>query len=129
MVFKEERLKEEFFKAHPMVRLFSIHFEQLCIAHFNKDPVCTRIFEYVKGATGIHSTGRAIDFRNEHAGKWMFSKEEARFLVSEMNRKFPGNDKYATCLHHSFNGGPHHFHIQLSAKDDYDTDLDCFVVL
>jgi len=126
MLFKEERLKTEFFKMDPIVRLMAIHFEVLCKEYFKITPVCTRIFDDIKGATGVHPAGRAIDFRNETGGKRMFTDEQVKFLVSEMNKRFPGHDNLATCIHHSFNGGPYHFHIQKTLGDKYDKDLSCF---
>lgn len=126
MQFKEEKLKNEFFSMHPIVRYMAAHFEQLSLYHFKIDPVVTRILEHVAGATGIHEAKRAIDFRDESPkGTFLYTSEQVKFLLSEMNKRFPGNDKFLSCIHHSFNKGPHHFHIQFSSGDKEDPHQVC----
>ncbi len=122
MKFKEERLKDELYKADTSVQLMAVWFEQLCLGHFGIEPTVTRVFDNIKGATGVHPAGRAVDIRSQYWGAdgklhEVFTPEQVKFLVSEMNRKFPGGDKYPSCLHHSFAGGPYHFHLQRTLGD------------
>ena len=114
MKFKSAALREEFWNAHPVVRQMAIWFEQLCLVYFQKDPTITRVLEDIPGATKTHPEGRAIDFRDEFGGKREFSDEEVRFLVSEMNKRFQDPSGMKSCVHHSFAGGPMHFHLQIS---------------
>lgn len=111
-----------------MLQVMAVWFEQLCIAHFGIDPTVTRIRETIEGSSGVHEAGRAIDFRDEHAGRRLFTDEQVTFLVSQMNVRFPGHDSKPTCIHHSFQGMPSHFHIQISSGDHYDSKLECFTV-
>lgn len=129
MKFKHPSLQDEFYQAPAMLQIMATWFEQLCIAHFGIDPVVTRIKETVPGSSGVHEAGRAIDFRDEHAGRRLFTDEQVTFLVKQMNTRFPGNDSKDTCIHHKFQGGPAHFHIQISSGDKYDSKLECFTVL
>ena len=129
MKFKTPELMEEFVQMPAMLQVMAQWFEQLCIVHFGIDPTVTRIKETVPGSSGVHEAGRAIDFRDEHAGGRLFTDERVAFLVSQMNARFPGNDSKPTCIHHKFAGGPAHFHIQISSGDHYPADLDCFTVV
>ena len=118
MKFKEPKMILEFFQLHPIVRYMSTHFELLSLEYFKIDPVVTRILEKVDGESGVHQDKRAIDFRNESPkGAFLYTADQVKFLVSEMNKKFPGEDKYPSCIHHSFNGGNHHFHLQVTLGD------------
>lgn len=128
MQFKTENLKDEFAHAPTMLQVMAIWFEQLSVAHFGIDPVVTRVLEKVAGSSGVHEAGRAVDFRDEHAGKRTYTPEQVEFLVSEMNRRFPRKDKRKTCMHHSFKGGAFHFHIQVEASNTHD-ELDCYTVI
>ena len=128
MQFKEEKLRDELAHAPTALQVMAIWFEQLSIIHTGIDPVVTRIREAVEGSSGVHEANRAIDFRDEHAGVRLYTDEQVRFLVSEMNRRFPGNDSKPTMIHHSFKGAPYHFHCQISSGDKYDDNLDCFTV-
>lgn len=83
------------------------------MGHFGIEPTITRVFERIPGATETHPEGRAVDIRDEFAGNHIYTPEQVRFLVSEMNRRFPMG-KMLCCIHHSFKGGPEHFHIQVS---------------
>lgn len=115
MIFKDdsEKLKHEYAQLPAMLQVMCEWFRGLCVAHFKKDPIITRIKEKIDGSSGVHEAGRAVDFRNQHGNDFMFSSEETRFLVSEMNRRFPRTDKKLTMIHHSFNNGPYHFHLQI----------------
>ena len=127
MIFKEERLRDEFYTLPAMLQVMAVHFEQLCIAYYKKDPVVTRVLEKVEGSSGVHEAGRGIDFRYAHGSETFVSEHDAQFLVSEMNRKFPRTDSKKCMILHSFGGGPMHFHLQLQAGHEGD-EADCYVV-
>jgi len=128
MIFKSEKLKEEFYSVPAMLQVMATHFEQLCVAYYKKEPVITRVREKVEGSSGVHEAGRGIDFRYEHGDEIFVSEHDAQFLVSEMNRKFTRTDSRKTMMLHSFNGGPKHFHLQLQAGHEND-EVDCSVLI
>lgn len=129
MKFKSPGLQDELYQLPAMLQVMALHFEQLCLKHCQIDPTVTRIKEKIPGSSGVHEAGRALDFRDQHGGKCQFTPEQVSLLVSEMNTRFPGNDSKLTCIHHSFAGGPLHFHIQISSGDHYDDKLDCFTIV
>lgn len=82
------------------------------------EPVVTRVWDKVKGESGVHPDKRAIDFRDQYTGpdgkpRRLYTEDEVQYLVSSMNTRFPRKDGYPTCLHHGFQGGPEHFHCQI----------------
>lgn len=76
--------------------------------------IMTRMLEDILGATGVHPDGRAVDFRDEYTqGSFLYTHEQREKLVTLFNSRYPRKDGKPTVLWHSFNGGPHHFHIQV----------------
>lgn len=76
-------------------------------------PVVTRVTDPIEGESGVHPVGRAIDFRDEYLEKNVFNENQIKRLVKEMNEEFPRTDGKKVCIHHSFDGGPYHFHLQI----------------
>lgn len=113
MIFKEEYLQHEFHTRHTLLQQMAFDFEQLSRS-IGVEPVITRILERVTGSSGVHEVGRAIDFRDEHAGKSLYTDKQVRFLLAKINAKYRRTDGKLTLIHHSFNGGMSHFHLQLA---------------
>jgi len=84
-------------------------------------PVVTRVSDPVQGESGVHPLHRAVDFRNQKFdGKnnvWLYSQETVDEIVKAINEQYPRKDGKPTCLHHSFQGGAFHFHLQVQFSD------------
>lgn len=115
MKFKSPHMQEQLDKAHPKVMEVALEFAKKSL-EIGIEAIVTRVSDAVKGESGVHPDGRAIDFRDEHGGKRLYTNEQVTYLVTHMNSKFKRKDRFKTCLHHAFNGGPLHFHLQVSAK-------------
>ena len=114
MEFKHESLKAELLYSPSLLYLIVEHFEAICV-YLRKPVVITRVWEEVQGSSGVHEAHRAVDIRDEHDGKFLFSTQEKDMIVGHMNRIYPRSDGKKVCIWHSFNGGPFHFHIQIPA--------------
>lgn len=94
---------------------------------FGVTPVVTRVKEAVEGESGVHRDGRAIDFRdqvtvfdaklNDYKSVFLYTESQAQELLKRINSTFPRKDGRDTIIRHSFQGGPIHFHLQVSYKD------------
>lgn len=90
--------------------------------YYGLEPVVTRVREPVVGDSGVHEAGRGVDFRDAQVSadgsiNRVYTKEQADHIVQLLNDKHPRTDMKPTAMHHSFQSGPAHFHIQLSASD------------
>jgi len=112
MLYKHPHLKDELENASVVLQLLAMSFE-LVSESLGIIPVVTRILEKVSGSSGVHEDYRAIDFRDECDGKFLYEKEDIDYILNEINSKWPRNDGKPTCIHHQFQGGPYHFHLQL----------------
>lgn len=78
----------------------------------------------VPGESGVHATGRAIDFvpvENHNSGP--VTVREMTEITDFLNRRFQRDDGKLMFLYHSVDGGGgYHFHIQIQSTKDY-TDL------
>ena len=114
MDFKEPRLKDQLETAPTLLKLAAEEFAAL-VAKFGKTAVVTRVTDPVEGESGVHLDHRAVDFRDEFDGKFLFSEKERLAILNYINARFPRNDGKDTIIWHSFDGGPHHFHVQVAA--------------
>jgi hypothetical protein len=75
----------------------------------------------VKGESGVHATGRAIDFIPVPRSKYQtMIDEEIKLLVDFVNKAFHRMDGKMTLMWHSVvGGGGKHFHLQVQATSDY----------
>jgi hypothetical protein len=122
MLYKTPREEQELEQACPALQLVAGYFEALS-QRFGIEPVITRILEPIKGESGVHQDYRAVDFRNEMGvgGPRLYTDEQAKVLVDEMNKRFPRKDNKLVCIHHSFvnnkdpnsKPAPFHFHVQI----------------
>jgi hypothetical protein len=112
--FKEERVREEFTQAPIFLQVVCADFELLS-RFFGIEPVVTRVREVVPGSSGVHEAGRAVDFRDSFSGVFVYSEAQRKVIVDALNEKYSRKDGKPTCLWHSFNNGPQHFHVQIAA--------------
>lgn len=115
MIFKDDKIREEFTQAPAFLQIVANEFEALSRTH-GVEPIMTRVRENVTGSSGVHEAGRALDFRDEHEGKFLYSEDSRHLIVETLNTKFKRNDGKNTAIWHSFQGRPHHFHVQIAAK-------------
>jgi len=97
-----------------MLQLMAEEFERASIEYANVEPTITRIFGIIEGDSKVHYFGRAIDFRDEHGGLFLYTKEEREKILAHINNKFPRLDKLFSLIWHRFKEGAYHFHLQLS---------------
>ena len=115
MKWKDPKLIREYKDAPPRLQECAAAFEGLCLTVFGVNPMVTRILEKVEGSSGVHEAGRGIDFRDEHDGKFIFEADWIGSICHVINVRFPRDDDYKVLMHHSFNDGPYHFHMQIPA--------------
>lgn len=113
MKFKENHMREQFEKIPVFLREIAFDFSRIS-RKLGIDPVITRILDPVSGESGVHTDGRAIDFRDEFNGKFTYTVDQRLALIHYINARYPRKDGKQTIIWHSFGGGPHHFHIQIS---------------
>lgn len=126
MQFKSPEMKEELNNACIALKNVAYTFANLSM-DVGVEPVVTRVLEKVEGESGVHQDYRAIDFRNEHDGKFLYTADQIKHLVEAMNKLFPRDDGKLVCIHHAFvdhnhpeNGaGQFHFHLQIPYKWKY----------
>lgn len=115
MQFKDPKLQAELSLCPMLLRSVAVDFERIFREETGLEPVCTRVFDPVEGESGVHRDRRAFDCRDEHAGARLTTDAQAKKIVDRMNAIYPRSDGKPTCLHHSFSGGPLHFHVQIPA--------------
>lgn len=115
MKFKTPQEEKEFEKVSVILQLILGDLDFL--AHsLSKEITVTRILASVAGESGVHLDKRAIDVRDEHEGSRTFSPSEISFLLQAINLKWKRNDGFETMIHHQFQGGPWHLHIQIPSS-------------
>jgi len=122
MKFKHDELKEEFYSLPQLLQEMGLEFA----ARSNRwgiVAIVTRVKESISGSSGVHEAGRAIDFRNEHAGKRLYSSVQTVLMLEHFNERYARRDRFNTLVHHGFRGGPCHFHLQLASSLDVYEDL------
>lgn len=112
MKFKSE-IEEAQFKGVSLILHLILQDLDLLIRGLAKEMMITRVCSSVPGESGVHLDMRAVDIRDEHEGAFIFSPEEVVWILSAINAKWARNDKFDTIIHHKFDGGPAHFHIQI----------------
>ena len=116
MRFKSVNLQEEFWDdiSLALIRIARV-FDWLSQEIAGVDVMVTRVRAKIQGSSGVHEAGRAIDFRDEFGGRTLrlYSESEVDRLCNAINALFPRDDGFNTILHHSFRGGPKHFHLQI----------------
>lgn len=111
--FKHPHMVQEFHNAPMILQHVALTFVELSITLFGIEPTVTRILDKVAGDSGVHYQLRAIDFRDEYMHDFTYTKAQADTLVFAINERYKRIDEFDTIKHHSFNGDPTHFHIQV----------------
>jgi len=112
MIFKSPNMEKQLYNTPKELKRIAYDFEWLSKV-FGVECVVTRVTDPVEGESGVHPDGRAVDFRDECGGNYLYSKEDREFIVSFLNIKYARKDGKKCVIWHSFNGAPHHFHIQI----------------
>lgn len=116
MRFKEESMREQFESRPALLKEICAEFCALSES-FGVEPVVTRVTDPVPGESGVHPAGRAVDFRDEYSGLRgvfrLYTDAQAEEIVRTINAKYPRKDGKLVCIHHCFNGGRLHFHLQI----------------
>jgi hypothetical protein len=115
MYFKSPELRKQYKVAPALLKLIVEEFQFLSL-RFGKEPTVTRISDPVSGESGVHPAGRAMDIRDEYMGKYTYEETEREALLNYINGLFPRTDGKKVIIHHSFGGGPFHFHIQIPSS-------------
>lgn len=117
MLFKNDRCRIDFDKCPSKLKEICLLFETLA-RKCGVEATVTRVKEPVTGESGVHTAGRAVDFRDEFVidaerSKRLFTDEQAQSIVDTINAGYPRDDRKQVAIHHSFLGGPLHIHIQI----------------
>lgn len=119
MNFKEPQCSDQLYSSHPKLVEVANAFDTISNT-FNIDAVVTRVWDAVCGDSGVHEAHRAVDFRDETRGpngsEFLYTADEINQIVGHINECYPRDDGKLTCIHHSFQGMPYHFHIQIPLK-------------
>ena len=110
--FKHGSLLEEYKQAPLMLEFLIDDFFHISNV-IGRQAVCVRIFGKHPGDSGVHLDERAADFRDEFSGVFLYTAEEVYIIKKYLNGKYKRNDGYEVCIHHSFDNGPFHFHLQI----------------
>ena len=117
MIYKtpdcEEQLKQTPQKLQDIVTVFDALSQGYGI-----ESVITRVWDAVCGDSGVHEAHRAVDFRDETVNSlgqstFLYSPSQTDTIVNTINERYPRSDGKLVCIHHSFQGAPHHFHLQV----------------
>lgn len=115
MQFKEKKMRDQLFGAHTLLMDMAREFERASM-ELGIEPVVTRVTDHFDGESGVHLYGRAMDFRDEHRGDRLYTDSEVKIICDKLNKKFKRYDGKSSCIHHSFNEGPAHFHVQVASS-------------
>ena len=115
LLFKLPKYEKEFYNAPPRLQEIVQEFALLARKGGIAATV-TRVRDHVEGSSGVHKLNRAVDVRDEFKGEFTFPQPLRDELIEFINAKYPYGDKYKTCVWHSFDSGPHHFHFQVSSE-------------
>lgn len=115
----EEQLEETPELLQSFVREFCTISEELGV-----EPTITRVADGVEGESGVHLDYRAVDFRDQYKGERFYSDEEVAHLCNHFNQRYSRRDGKPTLLHHSFQGAPLHFHLQVAKNRSMYRDQD-----
>ena len=120
MKYKNKACEIQLANAPEKLQEICVFFEQLAWV-YKKEATVTRVKDAVQGDSGVHEAGRAVDFRDQIVdadGKpvFLFLPNETKVIVDSINSKYPRSDGKVVCIHHSFQGMPYHFHLQIPAS-------------
>jgi len=116
MKFKEPHMEDELMQSPEMLQQVALTFDSLSRDH-GIVPVVTRVWGHIDGDSGVHAAQRAVDYRDEirdgNRKRFLYTVDIRDFIVAEINRRYPRTDGKLVAIHHSFQGAPFHFHLQI----------------
>lgn len=119
MKFKEPHMEKEFEHAPILLKIIAKDIEAISKS-WGIEPVITRILDVYQTSlyqeSGVHNDYRAIDFRDEHNGAFLYSLEQREFLLKQINNMYPRTDGKLSLISHAVPGGVRHFHLQIAAS-------------
>lgn len=121
LLFKTPEAEAEFALAPERLRSLTFFAADYAVNKLGLTSVTvTRVRDAVDHGTesGVHPAGRAVDLRDEHydaQGKLQsaFTPDEVLLLLESANVAYPRTDGKLAAIHHSANGDPFHFHLQI----------------
>lgn len=116
MKFKSPEVEAEMLKTSLFLREMAQKLDAASLANASQEIIITRVKEHICGDSGVHEDNRAFDVRDEFEGGRLYDDSQVQKIMTYMNDAYPRNDAKTTCIHHSFQGGPFHFHIQLARE-------------
>jgi len=123
MKFKSQHLEDQLQDTPELLQAWVREFCDMS-EEWGIEPTITRIADAVEGESGVHLDYRAVDFRDEFKGDRFYSDEEVAYLCNHFNQKYSRRDGKPTLLHHSFQGAPLHFHLQVAKNRSMYRDQD-----
>lgn len=114
MKFKSIQVEAEFLNLNIFLQDMAEKFDALSRTEYGQEIIITRVKEHIPGDSGVHEANRAFDVRDEYGDGRLYTDEQAKKLCQAMNIIYPRNDGKPTMIHHGFNGGPLHFHVQIA---------------
>lgn len=114
MKFKDPKLIDELHTCSIFLMDMADKFDSFSKMVAGQEAIITRVKERIEGSSGVHEDSRAFDVRDEFEGGRLYTDEQVKRITTYMNDAFPRNDGKPTCIHHSFNNGPLHFHVQIA---------------
>lgn len=112
MKFKHPHIQDQFVKTDPILQLLANDFVMLS-RMLDIEPVVTRVSDPVAGESGVHTAMRAIDFRDQNSGEFLYSQSERQVIMDFLNTKYERSDRFKAVMWHSFRGGMNHWHLQV----------------
>lgn len=105
--FKEPHFRQQLQNAAPRIR--SVVNDIAGELHILGDKaIISRVTDKVKGETGVHQTGRAVDISTRQ-----LDLKTIKAIVTTMNLRYPRYDGFETVMYHKAKGGVYHLHIQV----------------
>ena len=114
-MFKSAEVERQYKLSPSVLRAIAEYFEELSLG-YGVEPYVTRAWDRVSpNESGVHIERRALDFRSQRgsSGVPLYSGVQIESIVKAINKRYPREDDKQTCIYHSFQGGPWHFHIQI----------------
>lgn len=115
MKFKTPIIEKEFLGAPLLLRMMLIDANNYSVRSFDKELTITRIKASIEKSSGVHRDYRGADCRDEYCDQLTFTPDEVKKILDTINERYKRNDGYESVIHHSFQGGPKHFHFQIAA--------------
>lgn len=118
MQYKDNSLIHEMEQVPCFLAIIVYDFAQYAAHEFNVEVTITRVLEAVCGSSGVHEAHRGIDIRDQHNDGYTFTEPQRNMLIGYINSRYPRYDGKLTCIWHSFQGAPYHFHFQVASSMD-----------